>query len=334
MNTKPLFFTVFSIFFLNFSVFAQTADKLQEMVIFGDSLSDNGNYSRDAQKDGHPFPGRPYDPKEHKRASNGAVWPEYLSQIFLKIKLDDEAYIGAKTIENNKYYPYAVSLKKQVDNYIKNQNGNPIDGDHTLYVVWAGANNIFGFDQANPDASGPYAASGDVFQEILKLHKNGAKYFLVPGLPNFADIPLVNEYDPLKPAKTLFSMFSQFYNYETKTLIDVLNKQSSKTGLYILFSDVDALINDIQVKKTKNYGFTDTTTACYKGLPILPSKKPVCKLPNTHLFWDFVHPTTKGHCFLAYNMHNDLGNAGWTSKPPQEEFNYCVSLGLYPLQND
>jgi len=325
MNARSFIFPLVFLLFFSIPVFAQSTDKIKAIVVFGDSLSDNGNYSRDAGKDGHPFPPPPYDPNH---ASNGIVWPEYLAQTFLKIALDDEAYIGAMTTEKNKYYPYAIPLNLQVDNYIKKQNGNPLEGDHTLYVVWAGANNIFGFDPTKPDESGPYTFSGDVFLAISELHKNGAKYFLVPGLPNFARIPLVNEFEPAKPLKIFYSMLSQNYNYETKAFIDVLNKQSSKTDMYILWSDVDALINDIQVNKSKNYGFVDTTTACYKGLPIPPSKTPACKEPNGNLFWDFVHPTTKGHCFLAYNLQNDLANAGWVSKPSAEEFNYCVGLGL------
>jgi hypothetical protein len=56
---------------------------------------------------------------------------------------------------------------------------------------------------------------------------------------------------------------------------------------------------------------------CYKG-GYLGSSKPqdICPNASRMLFWDEVHPTTIGHCGLAFFMNEDLYKQGWVSNPP------------------
>jgi thermolabile hemolysin len=303
------------------SALANTApQEIQRIVVFGDSLSDNGNYYRDSEKDGNPLP--PSPPYAKGRASNGYVWPEYLAK-FLKANLDDQAYLGALTVGANDEYKYAVDLKTQVDNYIKAHDGK-LDGDHTLYVFWGGANNIFVVGQ-NPDKQYrvPFI---DMAQAVFLLKEKGGRYFVVPGLPNLANIPLTNG-GPGKQIQAVLGILSMSYNAENSQMVNLLNAQDPQNPKGIVWSDINGLFQDIQTNPGK-YNFQNVTAACYNGLPnIDPSKlPPPCATPNAYLFWDLVHPTTKGQCFLAHKIHEDIANQGWTTQPPQEEFDYCHNM--------
>lgn len=71
-------------------------------------------------------------------------------------------------------------------------------------------------------------------------------------------------------------------------------------GLDVTTFDAFALFRKI-VKDPAEFGFSDASTACLHLSPFS-----LCANPDGHLFWDSVHPTTRGHEILADELHELL----------------------------
>jgi phospholipase/lecithinase/hemolysin len=138
---KTLFY-YFIFLSLSFSIppLAQ-ADSFSGLVVFGDSLSDNGNLSRIIASRIPPFILR-IPNKDHYyegRFSNGRVWVEQLATS-THLPLEDEAVGGAKVLKDNIVIPIffpngaAPSLTHQVQAYLGKNNG-ALD-PNKLYIVW------------------------------------------------------------------------------------------------------------------------------------------------------------------------------------------------------
>lgn len=118
------------LFILSSFVSASSVDKI---VVFGDSLSDNGNLY---QYFGHSFPSSP--PYFNGRFSDGPVWVETLVESCYekdsKTHLLDYAFGGAEV--NDEPGP---SLKNQIALYLNAHQDRA--NENSLYIIWIGANN-------------------------------------------------------------------------------------------------------------------------------------------------------------------------------------------------
>jgi phospholipase/lecithinase/hemolysin len=104
-------------------------------VIFGDSLSDNGE--GDGELFDHEYPLPPY----YKfRFSNGPVWIE----LFPATDLLDFAYDGSLINQTAPSFGGPGSLMAQINVYlIANHFNLSSIAEETLYVFWGGANDIY-----------------------------------------------------------------------------------------------------------------------------------------------------------------------------------------------
>ena len=128
------------------SCFSATASAaaFSQFVVFGDSLSDNGNLFR---MNGGIWPLTP--PNYAGRFANGPVWPE-LMHVDLGITMDNRAVGGATSgfLNTNSVPQDAVfpapgafpGLQQQVGGYL-NEMGGVVDA-WALYSVAAGANDL------------------------------------------------------------------------------------------------------------------------------------------------------------------------------------------------
>jgi len=62
--------------------------------------------------------------------------------------------------------------------------------------------------------------------------------------------------------------------------------------------DIFDLVNDIVADPSK-YDLTDVSTPCLDLVTFS-----VCADPDEHLFWDPLHPTTRGHKILADRLQD------------------------------
>jgi cholinesterase len=244
---------------------SSSASSFPAVIVYGDSLSDNGNLFALA---GLP-PSPPYD----QRFSNGPVAVEQLAGI-LGAPLRDFAFAGATTGIGN----YAdggtqtspglfglpgMKLELAASAPLLAQ---PITSS-ALFVVWGGANDFL----VNGSVT---TAVTNIDSIIATLFGAGAQHILVPGIP---DLGLTPDFygDPVATA------YAQQFN---TLLLASLPSGATYVDTFNLLRAINA--------NPGAFGFTDATDPCLNGVT-------VCANPNQFVFWDGFHPTTAADSLLA-----------------------------------
>ncbi|HEY5138811.1 MAG TPA: SGNH/GDSL hydrolase family protein, partial [Methylococcales bacterium] len=236
------------------------ADQFNALYVFGDSLSDTGN---DLILTHNFVP--PSVAYYQGRFSNGPVAFEYLwktvtrrNQVTLKPSLDNVNYVtdkavnfsyGGATTEIQNYTPGSFpvdGLVGQVNNFIDTVHSNQISLDKkALYALWAGANDYLLPSGSvsvpnNTDCPTTTPPIGHVVCNITdaidKLYSLvGARYFIVPNLPDLGTVPIVN--DPS------FTQLTIAHNSALKSALDKLKRKYH--DIQIIYVDVYSLTNSL-----------------------------------------------------------------------------------------
>jgi phospholipase/lecithinase/hemolysin len=247
------------------------------VVAFGDSLLDNGNLFA---LSGNAFPPAPYF---QGRFSNGPVSVELLAAR-LGVPLVDNAYGGAFTDTHtvfdgthpgNPNIPGALGMQGEVSAYVA---AHPAADPNALYMLWGGANDYLNGGQANPGI--PVA---NLTGEISTLAGHGARFFLVPNLPDLGSLPATIG----TPFSTPLNQLTAFHNQLLAGSLQSL--QLSLPGDRFFLMDDNTLVANIQANPAA-FGFSDATHAFTSN----PAGN-----PNSFLFWDIVHPTEPGQALLS-----------------------------------
>ncbi|APJ04369.1 SGNH/GDSL hydrolase family protein [Silvanigrella aquatica] len=319
-----LFPILLSIYFC-FSIRAsETKLAIKNIVVFGDSLSDNGNYFNASKSTIKPMPLPPY---VDGRATNGAVWVEYLAQA-IGAKLEDYAYLGALTSGKNPRYPEAIELTEQIDNYLKKNKDKNLNSDNTLYVVWAGANNIFTMDFKKPlqTSKSLWNISGDIIKGVEKLKDKGARYIMVANLPDLGRIALTKDVESYKNMKWVLSTIVRIENLFIGRRVHHFNGAHKDDNIKVVLFDAKSMLINIEKNPTQFF-VKNTENSCYVGVPSnTPNPNVACDTPKDHLFWDLVHPSTKIHCFAAYEIQKNLAEHDILNPPNKIQLDKCAQL--------
>lgn len=289
-----------------------SATPLNHIVVFGDSLSDNGNLF-EAMK--HQLPQSP--PYFAGRFSNGPVWVELLAETYFPnnpaAHLSDYAYGGAGVSANDDE-DVLFTLKKEVDTYLLAHNDQA--SEDSLFVLWIGANNYLGMP-AEMDETIDTVNRG-IIRSLERLMNKGAKHILVLNLPDLGRTPAAIEFNSIDT----LSYFSGHHNQIIEK--NVLELQMHHTEVELLFFDMNKGFNEV-VDNPAQYGFTNTTGTCYNALINETTKKSLLKMvasvkPNAKidsacdgfLFFDLVHPSAAAHKIMAEKARVMLDAAGIT----------------------
>jgi phospholipase/lecithinase/hemolysin len=246
-----------------------SANPFPAVVVYGDSLSDNGNlYAATIPITGGTPPSPPY---YMGRYSNGPVAVEQLAGL-LGTPLYDFAWAGATTGVGNQADGGtqttlgAFGIPGMLSEL---QAFHPPAGvvSTALFVVWGGANDFELSESVT-------VAIADIDEIVAALQASGATHILVPGLP---DLGLTPEFMG-DPAATLFS--EQFNAGLLATL-------PAGVTYFNTFALLDSIVADPGA-----YGFTNVTQACL-------TTTTVCTDPGQYLFWDDIHPTTAADAIRA-----------------------------------
>lgn len=276
---------------------AQTYDRL---VVFGDSLSDNGNLY--LATGGSTPPSPPYGAG---RFSNGPVFTERLG-------FDAANFMGPVTGSINYAFGGARTdsqasppgMRAQLGQYL--QRGGTF-GSNDLVSVLGGANNIFqglpaAGASANPTAAiAPVAqsAAADINFIVNGIAQAGAGTVLVTNLPKLSITPQFRG----TPAAPLADYAVTTFN--GALLTGLTATAAAQQGTNIILMDLFK-VGDVVAANPSAFGVSNVTQACFDGASL-------CSNPDDYFYFDGVHPTAKGQAVIAqlandYLYYGDLGS--------------------------
>lgn len=267
---------------------AASAQTYSRAVVFGDSLSDNGNLYNATAKTTPPSP-----PYFQGRYSNGPVWVELLfpnlRQVGTVTGNTDYAYGGART--DNQANP--PSLPNQLALF-RSQGGTFSSSD--VVTVLGGANNIL---QGIPAAAASpataqvtiggiaTAAATDIGNLVRSIAGLGAGTVLVSNLPNIGATPSLNT----SPAAALGTFASDTFN--SALLTQLQGAAAANPTRNIILMDLARAEAYVRANASR-FGFTNVTQSCLNT-----TTGAACSTPDSHFYWDTVHPTAAGHRLVA-----------------------------------
>ena len=277
--------------------------KIDDLVVFGDSLSDPGNaFTLLGEQSLPPFlliPEAPYAIGGH-HFTNGRTWVETLSYAF---GLATGPAFSAQSQFNN----YAIGaararsygqiyLSMQVATYLGRNNGKA--SADSLYVLFIGGNDVRdAIDTLAVDPTGELAgqvignalsAMGD---NLTALVSAGAKRFLVLNVPDLSLVPAIRLQGP--QAQAVASKLSKDYNTGLTQVLG--NLQDTYASLEIKSVDIFSLMHAV-VGDPKEYDLNNVVDSCITPGVLVDA---ICSKPDKYMFWDGIHPTQKTHELIS-----------------------------------
>lgn len=275
--------------------FAQT---YSQTVFFGDSLTDSGFY--------RPFlveVGGPTAALTGRFTTNpGLVWSEYLADFYgtdassawgltgTGIVADDGSNYaaGGATIVPGPGFPptpptqFAPSLTSQVQAHLA-RNGGRAD-PNALYTVWGGANDLFFTLNGATTPQQFLGTAGAQVGLIGTLSSAGARYILVPTMPDVGLTPFGLSQGPAGSAG--ITALVDAYNLTLFTGI-------AQQNLRVIPLDTYHLLREISADPSR-YGFSDVTTPACAGTSLT-----CVSTGSGNAFADGVHPSTESHRIIS-----------------------------------
>lgn len=242
--------TLFMCLVLSFQLFANNTS-YDTMVVFGDSLSDNGNLYR------YSLGYLPASPPYYKgRFSNGPLWVEYLSQDLngdQQPKLLDYAVGGAGAVLARKA-KFPFSLTMEVDDYLYWNKSNKQTS--SLFTLWIGANNYLDGPQDVDNITDSVVDS--IEYAIEKLIAVKGDKFLIANLPDLGNSPYAAE----NHNEALLTELTQVHN---RKLLDKINRLQKKyPEVTFVYFDADTYLNYVKTHAA-DFGFSNIKDPCYMG---------------------------------------------------------------------
>ncbi len=266
-----------------------SASPISELVVFGDSLSDNGN-AFIGTNGAIPAPpaytaGRFTDGPDTTPATKlMGVWVEQLA-VKMGLAPPQPFLLGGTNYAvggSDSGFGTAPSpgLMAEVQTFLSSAS-KPAPSS-ALYVLWGGSGDLLGATTPAGVLAAEPAAIANLSTEISLLAAAGARDFLWLDLPPLGQIPR-HLNSPLHNAEAQGSAQFRTDWQQAIAALEAANPGISITGL-----DVYALYNQIAANPAA-FGLTNvTSSAQFQNVN-----------PDTYLFWDDEHPTTAGHAILA-----------------------------------
>jgi phospholipase/lecithinase/hemolysin len=339
--------------FLSFSILlplpATATNLYSQIYTFGDSLVDAKNTFNTFNPTLFPPAGLPPSPPYNQKFSNGDVWVENLAA---KLNLNpvnaseisssnlptdgvNFAFGGATTGNTNLFQAVFGNNPPPPGFPLPGLTGNtPETGEiakfaqilpsltinsDALFVVSIGSNDYL---QALPtpailDPNLPNLVTDNITKGIQDLYNLGARNFSISSLPDLGKTPFANN----TGTSSLLSSLSAAHN----SLLDQkLTGLKSLAGIKISTLKLDTLLQDVQ-NNPQNFGFTDVNNSCLTNFRPFFQFDSVCSNPDEFLFFDDIHPTSRGHEIIGDFALKTLQNQ---NKPVPEP---TTNLGIFAL---
>ncbi|MFA4894069.1 autotransporter domain-containing protein [Brevundimonas sp.] len=281
---------------------AASAQSYSRLVVFGDSLSDNGNL--------YAISGQPASPPYFQgRFSNGPVFTELLG-------FNAGRYTAGAPVTGSVNYAFggartdsSASPPGMRNQLLAYTGAGGTFRSTDLVSILGGANNIFQAVPAAGASANPtgaiqpvvLAAATDINFIVNNVAGAGAGTILVSNLPNLALTPQFNQGAGAAAAALADYAGTQFNG---ALLSGLMTTAAARPGTNIILMDLYK-IGITLAGNPGSFGLTNARDACFNGVT-------VCATPGTYLYWDSVHPTAAGHQLLArlandYLYYGDIG---------------------------
>ncbi len=303
---------------LVFVSWAQADTSFSRVYVFGDSLSDTGNFGTFVG--GLPFP------FYMNRISNGPVAVDVLAAQ-LELTADASLHVLGLNAGSNYAVAGANAIGDQAED-LSNQilgfqiNHGFVAPPDALYVVFIGGNDVrsarsvASFKQAKLIVQ---AAANEVRQAIETLAQAGAHTLLLVNAPNVGAIPetrliadAINDPKLVKRTRKL----SNLYRKELHKIVEDLGRDDDddddeydngdENELNIIEFDLFKFFNKL-LKKADKLGFTNATDPCFSSETF--SFHPDCNFGanfDQFIFFDEIHPTARAHALAGEAMFETL----------------------------
>ena len=285
---------------------AQAQGCRNRFVVFGDSLSDPGNFYRASGITSKaPFalvPSAPYEIGGH-HFSNGKTWAEQLADqigshgsgaaaLLNPAEFTNYAVGGARARLGASPTPY--DLTTEVSLFLTNFGGQACS--NATYIFWIGGDDLRDALESLPQSGLAGAeliinrAVTSIANNIVALWSAGARNFLILDAPDISNAPAVTAAGPA--AIEAGARLSAAFNVGLGGAIVSLQ---ALPQIQITRFDDNALVDAI-IATPAAFGLSDVRDTC---LTFGVVANAICQTPETFLFWDGIHPTTAAHGFVA-----------------------------------
>ncbi|MEP5569324.1 MAG: SGNH/GDSL hydrolase family protein [Halioglobus sp.] len=251
---------------------------VNQMVLFGDSLTDTGRLKHRMQI----FPGPPY---WLGRFSNGPAWPDYLESGTV-VAIQNNAYGGASVerpmdLDDGGLIAYAKeggrffvsgSLGQQTDVFVQEtlSTDTVMKPDNTAFLVWGGANDYVSKEPVTglittfldePESELGYESVADttvagLISEVRTLYASGARRFVMVNMPDLGRTPIILQNESYAPKHSddsdigrrfrlsqRLTALADYHNEELALAVKQLNKELK--GATVLLVDANSLTTNI-----------------------------------------------------------------------------------------
>ncbi|MBI5689796.1 MAG: SGNH/GDSL hydrolase family protein [Verrucomicrobia bacterium] len=266
-----------------------------KIVVFGDSLNDRGNMLQFTQG---AFPAPPT--YTLGRQSNGQLWVEYLAgRLGMSDKILNYAVVGAMTkpapgfptgnVWSDTYGGLqGTDVASQVLDYLGDFQGRADPA--ALFILEGGANDF-------PRVANPAVIVGNLIESLVTLQAAGAKHIVVMLMPDIGKTPraLMAEAAGLIPPGSA-AFYSAVCQQLNQALLAALPTYTYP-GVTLTIADTWTFMNRVAANPA-SYGLTDV-------------QRPFLLFGGTGdqskwLFWDDLHPTTRGHQIFSEQVVESL----------------------------
>ena len=288
------------------------AGSISQLVVFGDSLSDNGNaaFALGGKLPGNYAPNALTDGPGTSPPTTGplGLW---IDQFAPKLGVPDPqpfvaggtnyAVASAKTGHNSSFaFPVPPALPTSVP-YVTDQVGLYLAGKTvsptSLYIFWAGSNDING-------AGNPVTAADNISANIQTLAGSGATQFLWVNEPPLGATPAG------KASGQVAALNAASNAFDAEWAVDIAALKAK--GIVVAGVDVNQLFTQIAGNPSA-FGFTNATDPAWCGTGGLATC--ATNNPNQFVFWDQEHPTTAADAQIATLAFSSLPPAGPAAVP-------------------
>jgi phospholipase/lecithinase/hemolysin len=257
----------------------QNSIDTSRLVVFGDSLSDDGNLFR--------FTGEPAPPYWKGRFSNGPTYAEQLAKE-LGARLDDLAFGGATASTTSPFSdPLPVNLPEQIAAYLFQLHGHKARAGTTA-VINIGSNDYINFLESGGSTTStiPEVVCGvlsSIENAIDALTAAGVQKIALFTLPDLSVTPEVQDLAPMAPGLVTLA---QDLIVANNTMLQELAAAHPNVELVDVFQ-----LSEAGAADPLSFGFSDPnvpmTTLLMEGNSYYA--------PNEIAFFDTVHPTYAAH---------------------------------------